>query len=164
MLTAVFCYVQPLKNWICTASEYVFETTPFCHAYMNYTCHLKTLKFRMNSIFCKIFIYIHKNLFAPQAQDLLEKLAEILLYNFHCKRILLKLKTKKLLLKISSKVVLLLWIFYGFFFCIVFAMSLCESVYMCFVVTCWERVDLLALVWGVLLWICHFPIGILGQV
>ena len=44
-----------------------------------------------------------------------------------------------------------------FLFCLVFAMSLCASVYMCFVVTCWERADLLAL-------FCHFPIGILGQV
>ena len=44
------------------------------------------------------------------------------------------------------------------FFSLVFAMSLCASVYMCFVVTCWERADLLALVCG------HFPIGILGQV
>ena len=35
---------------------------------------------------------------------------------------------------------------------------------MCFVVTCWERADLLALVCGVLLSVCHFPIGILGQV
>ena len=33
-----------------------------------------------------------------------------------------------------------------FLFCLVFAMSLCVSVYMCFVVTCWERTDLLALV------------------
>ena len=32
------------------------------------------------------------------------------------------------------------------------------------VVTCWERADLLALVCGVWLWVCHFPIGILGQV
>ena len=32
---------------------------------------------------------------------------------------------------------------------------------MCFVVTCWERADLLALVCGVY---CEFPIGILGQV
>ena len=47
-----------------------------------------------------------------------------------------------------SKAVLLLWIFYVFF-CLVFAMSLCTSVYMCFVVTCWERADLLALVCGV---------------
>ena len=31
-------------------------------------------------------------------------------------------------------------------------------------VTCWERADLLALVCGVLLYVCHFPIGILGQV
>ena len=27
-----------------------------------------------------------------------------------------------------------------FLFCLVFAMSLCASVYMCFVVTCWERI------------------------
>ena len=33
-------------------------------------------------------------------------------------------------------------------FCLVFAMSLCASVYMCFEVTCWERADLLALVCG----------------
>ena len=33
-----------------------------------------------------------------------------------------------------------------FLFCLVFAVSLCASVYMCFVVTCWERADLLALV------------------
>ena len=51
-----------------------------------------------------------------------------------------------------------------FFFCLVFAMSLCASVYMCFVVTCWERSDLLALVCGVLLCVCHFPISILGRV
>ena len=36
-----------------------------------------------------------------------------------------------------------------FLFCLLFAMSLCASVYMCFVVTCWERTDLLALVCGV---------------
>ena len=48
--------------------------------------------------------------------------------------------------------------------CLVFAMSLCASVYMCFVVTCWGRADLLAPVCGVLLWVCHFPTGILGQV
>ena len=83
MLTALLCYAQPLKNGVCTDSEYFFETTPFCHAYTNYTCHLKTWKFRTNSIYCKIFIYIHTNLFAPKVQDLLEKLAEILLYNFH---------------------------------------------------------------------------------
>ena len=35
---------------------------------------------------------------------------------------------------------------FGYFFCIVFAMPLCASVYMCLVVTCWERADLLALV------------------
>ena len=41
-----------------------------------------------------------------------------------------------------------------FLFCLVFATSLCASVYMCFVVTCWERADLLALVFVVF---CHFP-------
>ena len=45
-----------------------------------------------------------------------------------------------------------------FLFCHVFAMSLCASVYMCFVVTCWERADLLALAildrrsWGLPSW------------
>ena len=47
-----------------------------------------------------------------------------------------------------TKAVLLLWIFYVFF-CLVFAKSLFASVYMCFVATCWERADLLALVCGV---------------
>ena len=46
------------------------------------------------------------------------------------------------------------------FFLSLFAVSLCAFVCMCFVVTCWERADLLALVCGV----DHFPIGILGQV
>ena len=44
-----------------------------------------------------------------------------------------------------SKAVVLLWIIYVFF-CLVFAMHLYASVYMCLVVTCWERADLLAFV------------------
>ena len=47
-----------------------------------------------------------------------------------------------------SKAVLLLCNFYVLF-CLVFAMPLCASVYMCLVVTCWERADLFALVCGV---------------
>ena len=39
-----------------------------------------------------------------------------------------------------------------FLFCHVFAMSLCTSVYMCFVVTYWEMADLFDLVCGV----CEF--------
>ena len=35
------------------------------------------------------------------------------------------------------------------FFCLVFAMPLYVSVYMCLVVTSWERTDLLALVCGI---------------
>ena len=62
-----------------------------------------------------------------------------------------------------SKAVLLLWIF-NVFFCLVFTMPLYTSDYMCLVVTCLEGADLLALVCGVLLWVCYFPIGILGKV
>ena len=51
-----------------------------------------------------------------------------------------------------------------FLFCLVFAVSLCASVHVCFVVACWEGAGLLALVCGALLWICRFPIGVLGQV
>ena len=51
-----------------------------------------------------------------------------------------------------------------FLFCLAFAMSLCASVYMCFVVTCWERADLLALVCSVYCEFVTIPIGILGQV
>ena len=36
-----------------------------------------------------------------------------------------------------------------FFFCLVFVMHLCASVYLCLVVTYCERADLLALVCGV---------------
>ena len=62
-----------------------------------------------------------------------------------------------------SKAVFLLWIF-CVFFCLALAMPLCASGYMCFVVNCWEKADLLALLCGFKLWVCHFPIGILGQV
>ena len=43
-----------------------------------------------------------------------------------------------------------------FFFCLVFAMPLCASVYLCFVVTCWERAGLLALV---LAYNCSFSLS-----
>ena len=49
------------------------------------------------------------------------------------------------------------------FFCLVFAMPLCASVYKCLVVDCWERADS----WlSFVMSNCefHFPIGILGQV
>ena len=45
-----------------------------------------------------------------------------------------------------------------FLFCLVITMSLCASVYMCFVVTCWERADLLALVCGVCCEFVTFPL------
>ena len=45
-----------------------------------------------------------------------------------------------------------------FLFCLVFAMSLCASVYMCFVVTCLGRADLVALVCGVYCEFVTFPL------
>ena len=101
--TARLCYEQPLNKDIFTACENSFETNPFCHASMKFTCHKKTLKFWLNSVYRKFFIYVHKNLFAPQTSDLLEKLALIFLYNFHCDHILLTLKIKKLSPKINVK-------------------------------------------------------------
>ena len=56
-----------------------------------------------------------------------------------------------------SKAVLLLWILYVFVLsCVCYV--LCASVYMCFVVTCWERADLLALVCGVFCEFVTFPL------
>ena len=56
-----------------------------------------------------------------------------------------------------SKAVLLLWIFYVFVLsCVCYV--LCASVYMCFLVTCWERADLLALVCGVFCEFVTFPL------
>ena len=53
--------------------------------------------------------------------------------------------------------VLLLWIFYVFVLsCVCYV--LCASVCMCFVVTCWERADLLALVCGVFCEFVTFPL------
>ena len=44
-------------------------------------------------------------------------------------------------------------------FCSVLCLlGLCASVYMCFVVTCWERADLLALVCGVFCEFVTFPL------
>ena len=74
-----------------------------------------------------------------------------------------KLSTKQnTILKPSSKM-LRRYFFCGsfmFLFCLVFAMSLCASIYMymCFVVTCWERADLLALVCGVFCEFVTFPL------
>ena len=48
------------------------------------------------------------------------------------------------------------------FFCLVFAMPCVRLLYMCLVVSCWERTDLLAFVCGVYLLVCHFSIDILG--
>ena len=48
-----------------------------------------------------------------------------------------------------------------FLFCLVYAMSLCASVYMGFVVTCWERADLGSRFWclNVILSLSHWYPG-----
>ena len=50
------------------------------------------------------------------------------------------------------------------FFCLMFVMPLCTSFNLYIVVTYSERAGLFALVCGVSLYFCHFPIGSLGQV
>ena len=98
MLTAVLCYAQPLKNGICTASKY-FLKLPLSVTPKRIIPVIKMLR-NLGRI---QFIAKSSSIYAPQAQDLLEKLAEILLYNLNREHILLKLKTKKLLRKIKSK-------------------------------------------------------------
>ena len=50
-----------------------------------------------------------------------------------------------------------------FLFCLVFVVSLCASVCVCFVVAVRGGWPLGSRLWC-LLWVCHFSIGILGQV
>ena len=59
-----------------------------------------------------------------------------------------------------SKAVLLLRIFYVFFFCLVFVMPLCASVYLCLMFTCWE-IELTSWLSFV---VYNCAIAILGQV
>ena len=93
------------SRWITVFSPFVnillrwtFSVTPIRNLPVN-----KRLKFWLKSVYRKFFINVHKNLFAPQTLDLLEKLALIFLYNFHRDHILLTLKIKKLSLKINVK-------------------------------------------------------------
>ena len=81
---------------------------------------------------------------------------------FHCLIVSIPMGTNcaplvAVLFLLCSKAVLLLWIFYVFVLsCVCYV--LCASVYMCFVVTCWERADLLALVCGVFCEFVTFPL------
>ena len=73
-------------------------------------------------------------------------------------------------LKPSSKIIY--WLFQGgaslvdhlCYYCLVLVCIRARLFIGCIAVTCWERADLLALVYDVLLWSCHFSIGILEQV
>ena len=57
----------------------------------------------MKSIYFKIYIFVHKNLFEPQAPDHLEKLTKSLIYNFHHQKHFAKIKDKKVIPKIKIK-------------------------------------------------------------
>ena len=61
-----------------------------------------------------------------------------------------------------SKAVLLLWIFYVFVLSCL--LCLCARLFICALWSPAGKGLTLALVCGVLLWVCNFPIGILGQV
>ena len=79
--------------------------------------------------------------------------AVVLLLLFHC--ILMLSLTVGVLCLVLVFVIWYLVFFLAFvgllciFFCFVFAMPSCASVYMCLVVNCWVRAALLALVCGV---------------
>ena len=96
---SVLCYAQPLKNGICTTSKYFFNL-PLSVTPIRIIPVIKRLRnlgqIQIISISSSIYT---KNLFAPQAPDSLEKLAEILLYNFHIEHILLKFEDKKVIAK-----------------------------------------------------------------
>ena len=118
-VTAVLCYAQPLKNGMCTASEYFLKlplsaTTIRIIPVIKRLRNLGRIQFiaKSSSIYTK-FCLRHKH------KTFLEKLAEILLYNFHREHILLKLKIKKLLRKIKPKNLTA-----GFFFVFCFVFSI----------------------------------------
>ena len=79
-------------------------------------------------MFCKIFIYVHKNLFAPQTWELLEKLALIFLYNFHREHGLINLIRKKLSPKINVKNIKHQVFFFLFFLVTVFFITIVNMV------------------------------------
>ena len=95
MLTSVLRCAQPLNKWDMHHLQIFFETTPLCHAYTNFYLSIKDLGIWDEFNLFKIFIYVHKNPFEPQAPDHLEKMAESLLYNFHREHILLKKLQRK---------------------------------------------------------------------
>ena len=73
-----------------------------CTAFEERDMHRFRIFFENHPFLSRLY-ELYLSLKAPQAQYLLEKMAKILLYNFHREHILLKLKTKKLLRKNKSK-------------------------------------------------------------
>ena len=90
------------------------------------------------------FIYVHMAIMSACAAS--SKHWRLIDYSISTKK-LMNLPSVKYFTD-RSKAVLLLWIFYVFVLsCVCYV--LCASVYMCFVVTCWEGAGHLALVCGV---------------
>ena len=90
--------------WVCKQQEYAMHScwitvySPLVNILLWRTLSVTPLRnLPVNKRLSKLFIYVHKNLFAPQTSDLMEKLALIFLYNFHRDHILLKLKIKKVI-------------------------------------------------------------------
>ena len=77
-------YDAPLIN--------IFREYLFLSRLYEFYLSIKYLEIWDNSVYCEIFIYIHKNLFA-------RKLAESLLYNFQSRRHFAKIEDKKVIAK-----------------------------------------------------------------
>ena len=78
---AGLCYAEIMNNGIFTTIEYSFLDEPFLCLYEIFLS-IKDLEISAHSVYCKSFIYVHKNLFAPQTSDLLKKMVLNFLYNF----------------------------------------------------------------------------------
>ena len=70
---AGLCYAEIMNNGIFTTIEYSFLDEPFLCLYEIFLS-IKDLEISAHSVYCKSFIYVHKNLFAPQTSDLLKKI------------------------------------------------------------------------------------------
>ena len=66
--TVGLCYAQPLDNGISLLVN-IFKQTLSVTPLQNLPLNKRLKRFWLNSVHCKLFIYIHKNLFATQISD-----------------------------------------------------------------------------------------------
>ena len=99
-----------------------------------------------NLIFFKYMVY--RNKVFSQNRGMISGMGGFNMALITCDLIIAK-ETGQLLLTIKIKITRLprrtSFVDHSCYFCLVFVMLLCASVYCCIVVTCWERADLLAL-------------------